>query len=108
LEFYALFPLLLVLLRKTAGHHGLVLLVSALAQIALVSTMHWGLVPAWMQGYWATREVTSYQFYLVAGMVVAMHLDEFHDWLCTHVLLVVAGTLTAPGGAAGWDYLAGG
>ena len=28
LEFYALFPLLLVLLRKTAGHHGVVLLVS--------------------------------------------------------------------------------
>ena len=86
LEFYALFPLLLVLLRKTAGHHGLVLLVSGLVQLALVSSMHWGLVPAWMQGYWATREVTSYQFYLVAGMVVAMHLDEFHDWLCAHVL----------------------
>ena len=28
LEFYALFPLLLVLLRRTAGHHGLVLLAS--------------------------------------------------------------------------------
>jgi peptidoglycan/LPS O-acetylase OafA/YrhL len=59
LEFYALFPLLLVLLRKTAGHHGLVLAVSGLVQIVLVSTMHWGLVPSWMQGYWATREVTS-------------------------------------------------
>ena len=32
LEFYALFPLLLVLLRKTAGHHGLVLLASGLVQ----------------------------------------------------------------------------
>ena len=106
LEFYALFPLLLVLLRKTAGHHGLVLLVSGLVQIALVSTMHWGLVPAWMQGYWATREVTSYQFYLVAGMVVAMHLDEFHDWLCSHVLLIVAGTLAAAVAAEVWYYLA--
>ena len=37
LEFYALFPLLLVLLRKTAGHHGLVLLVSGLVQMVLVS-----------------------------------------------------------------------
>ena len=76
----------LVLVRKTAGHHGLVLLASGLVQVVLVSTMHWGLVPGWMQGYWATREVTSYQFYLVAGMVVAMHLDEFHEWLCSHVV----------------------
>ena len=106
LEFYALFPLLLVLLRKTAGHHGLVLLVSGLVQVALVSTMHWGLVPAWMQGYWATREVTSYQFYLVAGMVVAMHLDDFHDWLCAHVWLIVAGTLAAAVAAEVWYYLA--
>ena len=106
LEFYALFPLLLVLLRKTAGHHGLVLLASGLVQVVLVSTMHWGLVPGWMQGYWATREVTSYQFYLVAGMVVAMHLDEFHDWLCSHVLLIVAGTLAAAVAAEVWYYLA--
>jgi peptidoglycan/LPS O-acetylase OafA/YrhL len=106
LEFYLLFPLLLILLRKTVGHHGLVLLASGLVQIVLVSTMHWGLVPGWMQGYWATREVTSYQFYLVAGMVVAMHLDEFHDWLCSHVLLIVACTLAAAVAAEVWYYLA--
>ncbi len=41
--------------------------------------MHWGLAPGWMTGYWATREVTSYQFYLIAGMVMALHLDEFHQ-----------------------------
>ncbi len=106
LEFYALFPLLLVLLRRTAGHHGLVLLVSGVVQILLVSSMHWGLAPAWMQGYWATREVTSYQFYLVAGMVVALHLDEFHAWLCSHVRLIVAGTLAAAVVAEVWYYLA--
>jgi peptidoglycan/LPS O-acetylase OafA/YrhL len=106
LEFYALFPLLLILLRKTAGHHGLLLLVSGLVQVVLVSSMHWGLVPGWMQGYWATREVTSYQFYLVAGMVVAVHLDEFHDWLCSHVLLIVAATLAAAVAAEVWYYLA--
>ncbi len=106
LEFYALFPLLLILLRRTAGHHGLVLLVSGAVQIVLVSTMHWGLAPSWMQGYWATREVTSYQFYLVAGMVVAMHLDEFHEWLCSHVSLIVTGTLAAAAVAEAWYYLA--
>ena len=83
LEFYALFPLCLVLVRRTVGHHGRLLLASGLAQVVLVSSMHWGLAPSWMTGYWATREVTSYQFYLIAGMVMAMHLDEFHQWLCS-------------------------
>jgi peptidoglycan/LPS O-acetylase OafA/YrhL len=106
LEFYALFPLLLVLLRRTAGHHGVVLLVSGVVQVGLVSTMHWGLAPSWMQGYWATREVTSYQFYLVAGMVVAFHLDEVHAWLCAHVGRIVAATLAAAVVAEVWYYLA--
>ena len=106
LEFYALFPLLLIMLRRTAGHHGLLLLASGAAQLVLVSTMHWGLVPAWMQGYWATREVTSYQFYLIAGMVVAVHLDEFHTWLCAHVRVIVAGTVVAALAAEAWYYLA--
>ena len=106
LEFYALFPLLLVMLKKTAGHHGVVLLVSGALQLGLVSAMHWNVAPAWMRGYWATREVTSYQFYLVAGMVVAVHLDEFHQWLVTHVGLIVAATVAAAVAAEVWYYLA--
>jgi peptidoglycan/LPS O-acetylase OafA/YrhL len=106
LEFYALFPLLLVLLRRTAGHHGVVLLVSGVLQLVLVSAMHWNVAPVWMRGFWATREVSSYEFYLVAGMVVAMHLDEFHDWLCSHVALIVASTLAAAVVAEVWYYLA--
>jgi peptidoglycan/LPS O-acetylase OafA/YrhL len=105
LEFYALFPLCLVLVRRTRGHHGVLLAASGLAQVALVSAMHWGLAPPWMQGYWATREVTSYQFYLIAGMVMALHLDEFHRWLCTHVWTIVTGTVAAAALAEAWYYL---
>jgi peptidoglycan/LPS O-acetylase OafA/YrhL len=105
LEFYALFPLCLILVRRTAGHHGLLLLASGAAQVALVSAMHWGLAPSWMTGYWATREVTSYQFYLIAGMVMALHLDEFHHWLCTHVWTIVTATVVAAAAAEAWYYL---
>jgi peptidoglycan/LPS O-acetylase OafA/YrhL len=42
----------------------------------------------------------------VAGMVVAMHLDEFHDWLCSHVWLIVTTTLAAAVVAEVWYYLA--
>ena len=50
LEFYALFPLCLILVRRTAGHHGLLLLASGAAQVALVSAMHWGLAPGMDDG----------------------------------------------------------
>jgi peptidoglycan/LPS O-acetylase OafA/YrhL len=106
LEFYAVFPLLLMLLRKTVGHHALLLAASAALQVLLVSLMHWGVFPRWMQGFWATREVTSYQFYLIAGMVVAFHLEEVHHWLCTHVWQVLGLTLASAALAEGWYYLA--
>jgi peptidoglycan/LPS O-acetylase OafA/YrhL len=105
LEFYALFPLLLVLLRRTVGHHGLLLVVSGALQVLIVSLMHWGVLPHAMRGFWATREVTSYQFYLIAGMVVAFHLDEVHRWLCAHVQLVLGLTVLSAGLAEGWYYL---
>ena len=106
LEFYAVFPLLLILLRRTVGHHGLLLAVSGALQVLIVSLMHWGVLPHWMRGFWATREVTSYQFYLIAGMVVAFHLDEVHRWLCAHVRLVLGLTLASAALAEGWYYLA--
>jgi peptidoglycan/LPS O-acetylase OafA/YrhL len=106
LQFYVVFPLLLMLLRRTAGHHGILLVVSGVLQVLLVSLMHWGVLPHWMQGFWATREVTSYQFYLIAGMVVAFHLDDVHHWLCTHVRLVLGLTLASAAVAEAWYYLA--
>jgi peptidoglycan/LPS O-acetylase OafA/YrhL len=106
LEFYAVFPLMLVLLRRTVGHHVELLVVSGLLQVLIVSLMHWGVLPHWMRGFWATREVTSYQFYLFAGMVVAFHLEEVHRWLCAHVQLVLGLTLLSAGLAEGWYYLA--
>jgi len=105
LEFYALFPLLLVLVRRTVGHHRLLLLASGGLQVVLVSLMHWRVTPTWMQGFWATREVTSYQFYLVAGMVVAFHLEDCHRWICTHVRLIVGFTVASAIAAEVWYYL---
>jgi peptidoglycan/LPS O-acetylase OafA/YrhL len=99
------FPLLLRLLRRTARHHGALLVVSGIVQVAFVSAMHWDLLPWWMRGFWASREITSYQFYLVAGLVVAVHLDDVHDWLLRHVRLVVGFTVVAAALAEVWYFL---
>jgi len=95
----------LALLRRTA-RHGRILLVGAVFQVTLVMLIHWGVTPGFMQNFWATREVTSYTFYLVAGAIVALHLEEFHDWLLRHARSVVCCTLVAAGLAEVWFVLA--
>jgi peptidoglycan/LPS O-acetylase OafA/YrhL len=104
-EFYVLFPLLLLLVRRTAGHHRALLAVSGAVQVLMVGMMHWNVLPPNMRGFWASREITSYQFYLIAGMVVAFHLDEVHDWLCRHVRLIIVFTLASAAVAEAWYYL---
>jgi peptidoglycan/LPS O-acetylase OafA/YrhL len=106
LEFYVVFPVLLRLLHRTVGHHGAVLAVSGALQVVVVSLMHWNVLPLWMRGFWATREVISYQFYLVAGMVAAFHLEDVHRWLCSHVRAVVGFTVLSAAVAEGWYFLA--
>ncbi|HEX4245503.1 MAG TPA: acyltransferase [Acidimicrobiales bacterium] len=104
-EFYVLFPLLLLLVRRTTGRHGTLLAVSGAIQILMVGMMHWNVLPPNMRGFWASREITSYQFYLIAGMVVAFHLDEVHAWLCRHVRLIIVFTLASAAVAEAWYYL---
>ena len=105
-QFYALFPLLLILLRRTAGHHLALLVGSGAVQVVWISLMHWGVLPSAMQGFWATREITSYQLYLIAGMVAAVHLEAVHRWLCEHVWTVVLSTLAGAAVAEAWFHLA--
>jgi peptidoglycan/LPS O-acetylase OafA/YrhL len=105
MQFYALFPLLLWLLRRSE-HHGRLLLAGAAFQVTLVALIHWGVTPSFVQGFWATREVTSYAFYLLAGAIVALHLAEVHDWLVRHGRAVLVATFAAAALAEVWYVLA--
>jgi peptidoglycan/LPS O-acetylase OafA/YrhL len=59
-----------------------------------------------MRGFWASREVTSYEFYLIAGMIIALHLDQVHGWLCSHVRLVLCSTAVSAAVAEVWYFFA--
>jgi peptidoglycan/LPS O-acetylase OafA/YrhL len=90
MEFYLLFPLLLILLKKTKGHHGLVLAIAVVVQFAMAIGMHWHLFPAIMErGQYAQENGLCYVIYLVGGAIVACHLTEVHDWVCRNAALVV-------------------
>lgn len=105
MQFYVVFPLMLRLVQRTTGHHVALVLGSLVLQVLITSLMHWKVLPPQMRGFWATREIISYQFYLLAGMVVALRLDEFHDWLCRHVVGVLVATTAAAVVADTWFVL---
>ena len=105
MQFYVLFPAMLALVRRTAGHHVALLAASLVLQGLIVSLMHWRVFPPGMQGFWASREVISYQFYLLAGMVVALHMDDVHQWIVRHVWTILTVTVVAAVVAEVWYVL---
>jgi peptidoglycan/LPS O-acetylase OafA/YrhL len=105
MQFYLVFPLVLMLLRRTRGHHGLVVAFAALAQVTLAIGMHWNLLPAAMVKS-GQQDALSYLLYLIGGCVVAFHLDQVHEWVCAHARLIAALTVAAALAAEGIYFLA--
>lgn len=103
-EFYLLFPLVLWFLRKTRGHHGLLIAVVAVLQLAMATGLHWSLLPHHVVEY-AQENAFSYLLYLIGGAVVAVHLSDVHDWLMRNARLVVFGTVATAIFAEGVYFL---
>src|SRR5581483_7427918 len=96
-EFYVVFPLVLWVLRKTRGHHALLVGAALVLQVFFTIGIHWGLF-GYRVGEYAQQIAPFYVLYLVGGAVVACHLSEFHDWVMSHKLLIVS--LTAASAVA--------
>jgi len=105
MEFYILFPLLLILIRRFAKWHVHIAVVVVLWQIAfgvLVSGPHFGVsIPGILQ----TRLITSYPVYIIGGMIVAVHLDVIHQWICSHARPIYIFTFVSALGAEVLSYL---
>ncbi|NMO02879.1 acyltransferase [Gordonia sp. TBRC 11910] len=83
LQVYLLFPALLWVIRKTTGHHGAVLAISAALQVVLVSAFtHWqptgALGTVWWHNY---ATFLPYQFFVVYGAIAAVHRERIGEWL---------------------------
>lgn len=101
MEFYLVFPLVMKLIKKTS-RHWLVLGISLLIQLVYVSLMHWNILPSFLQNFWANREILSYQFYLIAGVIAALHFHQFHDWVVSHVRSIILWTAAATAVSEAW------
>ena len=91
-------------LRRTRDHHGAIVVIALLGHVALMTLMHWTIVPVLRTGW--IREFTPYAFYLIAGSIAAFHLDAVNEWLLRHARLVIALTVAAALGAEAVYFLA--
>lgn len=91
MQIYAVFPLLLWLLRASRRHHGILLAASFAVQEVFAGFLHYG-TRAGLQIPWLLRPwlhhgdplLPSYQLYIIAGGIAAMHLDELTGWVRAH------------------------
>ena len=100
-QFYVVLPGLVWLVRRTRGHHGVVLGVSLVLQLAMMTVSHYF--------FWHTgslhalraldlriitpRYVTSYQLYFVSGVLAADHLGELQQLVERHSARILWGVL---------------
>jgi peptidoglycan/LPS O-acetylase OafA/YrhL len=100
-QFYVVLPGLVWLVRRTRGHHGVVFGVSVALQLAMMTISHYF--------FWHTgtlhalrtvdlriitpRYATSYQLYLVSGVLAADHLGELQQLVERHSARILWGVL---------------
>ena len=60
MQFYLVFPLFIMFLRRTRDHHGAIVVIVALGHVALMTLMHWTIVPVLVRaGYGSSRPTRS-------------------------------------------------
>ncbi|MGH9069640.1 MAG: acyltransferase [Acidimicrobiales bacterium] len=108
MQLYAIYPLLLWALKRLREHHVALLVISFGAQTLLTGLFMYARPSSGLLGYWAnhpTTDLLTYQFYVIAGGVAALHLDELTAWVASRRRLIAACTVMAFGLGAG-NYFA--
>ncbi|MFT8842468.1 MAG: acyltransferase [Schleiferilactobacillus harbinensis] len=105
MQLYLAFPLLRLLFKKTA-HHGRILLISFVAQLAIVSFIKYGLPTIntsnwlwWFKAYGVN--VVTYQFYFIAGTYTMLHYQQIVDFIDQHIRVIASLTAALSIGTIG-------
>jgi peptidoglycan/LPS O-acetylase OafA/YrhL len=106
MQFYLVFPLLLMLLNRARRWHWAILGGSLAVQIVVTIALHlhhWTWSPWYDLG--STRQLSSYVFYLVAGAVIGAHLTAVRDWVWRHRWLLLATAAAVTVAVEAWYWL---
>ena len=92
MQIYLVFPVIMWLIKRTAGHHAALLIISAMVQLAVTSwLMYDAPKTGWLEHvtYNADALLPSYQFYVLLGAVAAFHLQQTTDFIRAHRVKIV-------------------
>jgi peptidoglycan/LPS O-acetylase OafA/YrhL len=105
MQFYLVFPLLLVLLNRGRRWPWAILGVALAVQLVVTVALHYG---HWTWSPWydlgSTRQLSSYVFYLVAGAITGAHLPAVRAWIWRHRWLLLAAGATVVGAVEVWYW----
>ncbi len=95
MEFYILFPLMMKFVRRYPQWHVQIMVFAFIWQIAfgVLVSPHFSAFK--ISGVIQTRLITSYVVYIVGGMIVALHLDPIHEWICAKARWIVVSTVAS-------------
>lgn len=106
MQFYAVFPLLAWLVRRTRGRHWLLFGASAAVQVAFTVLFEYGssVTPGPLRTWFAYAQVeaTSYVLPFVAGVLAADHAAECLAWVRAHRRAALAAAAGAALAAEAW------
>jgi peptidoglycan/LPS O-acetylase OafA/YrhL len=95
MEFYILFPLMMKFVRRYPQWHVQIMVFAFIWQIAFGVLVSPHFAAFKISGIIQTRLITSYAVYIIGGMIVALHLDPIHEWICAKARWIVAFTLVS-------------
>ncbi|MFZ0215881.1 MAG: acyltransferase family protein [Candidatus Dormiibacterota bacterium] len=96
MQLYLVFPLLKALLRRTRGHHAWLLAISVAVQLVFAGAVHAQLALPGPLGFWVRNPdslLPSYVAFIVAGALIAEHLEMLSAWVRRWWALAVLGAL---------------
>jgi len=105
LEFYVLFPFVFSFIRRHRRSHGAIVVVSVLWQFFYPYLVRHGWLGFSISSKLETRLVVSYPLYLLGGVVAALYLEQFHDWVVRHWRGLLAWTVVGGALPLVLDYL---
>ena len=102
MQFYLVFPLVRWLLRRTEGHHGVLLAIAAAYQLALTAAIQLhatgpGPVGSWLHA--PSEWLPSYVLYVIAGALAGWHFERLAAFTRRHTR--AAGLLAEAAACAG-------
>jgi peptidoglycan/LPS O-acetylase OafA/YrhL len=105
MQFYVFFPVLLKYLKRWSSRHVLIVVLALAWQILFSIAVSYHLLAVIRPGFWQTRLILSYPLYLIGGIIVALHLDDVHDWVVRHARAIVVTTVLCAIGAMALNNL---